>query len=104
MKNTVHKKVVRLNQAPLATQVLERILEKLKVGEITDFVIIANAKVPKEKQEAVGGENIFHKYWFAQDSGIKVIGLLEYMKNEVYDYVAGYFSGEYQDNNDEFED
>ena len=104
MKNTVHKKVVRLNQAPLATQVIEKILEKIKAGEVADFAIIANVRVPKEKQEKVGGKYIFHKYWFAQNSGMKVLGVLEYMKNEVYDHMAGYLSGEYQDNGDEFED
>ena len=39
-----------------------------------------------------------------EDSGMKVLGVLEYMKNEVYDHMAGYLSGEYQDNGDEFED
>ena len=90
MNKTKLNKIVKLNQAPLASEVVERVLGKLQRGEITEFIIIARSRVAKEDQEDVGGCFLLDKYWYSEASGIPVIGLLEYMKQEVYEYVAGY--------------
>jgi len=84
MENTAKSKVVRLNQSPISTELLEDIIEGLKNGDITDFIIMARKKVPIEDQEEVGGTHIYRKYWFSGDSTLPVIGMLEYMKCEIW--------------------
>ena len=96
MKNTVHKKVVRLNQAPFASEVVERVLGKLKKGDVSELVIIARSRIPKEKQDEEGGKFTLDKYWFSENTSMPVLGLLEYMKNEVYEFIKGYID-EYED-------
>lgn len=92
MQKTLHKKVVRLNQAPNASKVIESILKKLERGDILELAIVASERIPKERQEELDCKTLINKYWFGQ-SGVSVIGLLEYMKNEVYEFVKGYTDG-----------
>jgi len=89
MQKTIHKKIVRLNQAPNASKVIERILKKLERGDILELAVVARERVPKERQEELDCKTLVNKYWFGQ-SGVSVIGLLEYMKNEVYEFIKGY--------------
>jgi len=95
MKETLQKKVVKLNQAPFASSVVEKILKKLKEGALTELVLIARSKVPKEEQED-GIRFILDHYWFSEGASIPVLGLLEYMKNKVYEFIER-SSDEYED-------
>ena len=68
--------------------IMPDILDGLRDGTITDFIIIANKKVVgKEAQEREGAANLLPNYWFGDDSCVRLIGMLEYMKQQILDYI-----------------
>lgn len=89
MGNSVKQaQVVRLRPYPVAVGVLEDIIKGFEDGTIEDLVVIASEKIPKEKQKELNGAYYtIRKYWYGGDSCVKVLGLLEYMKMEVKEFI-----------------
>ena len=65
-------------------QVLENVIKAIRKGEIRDFVLIASQKVDPPKPDH---DFVIHNYWFGKDSCMKILGLLEYMKMKVCEYI-----------------
>ena len=63
---------------------LDEFREDLENDKVTDFIIISRCKAP-ENPEGDGHELKFN--WMARDSCIMVLGLLDYMKTKVKDYM-----------------
>jgi hypothetical protein len=77
---------LRKEKPLLSVQVLESIIDQIKKDEITDFVVIASHKL---KEPTEDGAYETHKYFFGEDSCVKILGLIEYMKMDVCEYIMG---------------
>ena len=62
--------------------------DHMNEGRVIDLVIIARTEVPDGDEELYPGiKYLISKYWHGGDSCIGVLGMLQYMINEVMDYM-----------------
>ena len=86
LEDTKQAKVVRITDKKEYEKLMPEILEKLRNGVIKDFVIIAHERLEKTEDN----ENKYQvlKYWFGESgSCVMILGLLQYMINEVHTYI-----------------
>lgn len=76
-------KLVRITKDMQYERVIQDVLDGLRDGSVTDFIICARQTSDDE------GTTLLHRYWFGDSSSINILGLLEYMKSEVINYIYG---------------
>jgi len=83
-----NSKVIRLREKPESEKIMEDIVKELRKGTLTDFIIIAN-RIPTEEEKEKNPDINYYlmRYWFGEDSCIKIFGLLQSMMFEVWEYV-----------------
>ena len=87
LENTKQSKVTRITEQKEFEKLFPEILDGLRDGSIKDFVIIAHQKIPKEQADENHTYQV-KKYWFGQSgSCVMVLGLLQYMINEVQNFI-----------------
>ena len=82
--------VIRLHNPPDSILALEAMIEDLKANRVSDLVVVAMTDVPKDKQEELGCEFQFRKYWMGRESCFKTMGMLAFMNIEIYDYIINH--------------
>jgi len=79
-------KVIRLTNAQQYEEVITDLLEGLRDNSIKDFVLIAHQKLSEPDEDH---KYQVRKYWFGEDSCVKIMGLLQYMLHEIWEFILG---------------
>ena len=87
LETTKQGNIVRITKEKEFEKIIPEILEGLRDNSIRDFVIIAHQKLKPEDSDEDHTYQV-KKYWFGQSgSCVMVLGLLQYMINEVNTYI-----------------
>lgn len=71
-----------------SVEVLQEIIEGLEDNSITDFIVIARQKTrPIDRQYGITEDHLIRNYFFGEDSCVFTLGLLEYMKIQVTNWM-----------------
>ena len=89
MSSKENVKVERITKGKVFEEIIGDLLEGLRDNSVKSL-ILCFLRDRKDKDSAFVSENtsnVVRQYWFGGDSSINVLGLLEYMKQVVNDYI-----------------
>jgi len=100
MKQSSTTKTIRITKDAEWEEVMADVLDGLRDGSIKNFILIAHRKFrTKKEQETHGGLYQFRKYWFGDGAScVKILGLLEFMKTEIINWIYQYGEDDWEEN------
>lgn len=82
-------KIIQLRKPFESVEVLQDIIKGIESNGVTDFFVIARQKATEEERVKFGitEDYLVRKYWFGEESCVFLLGLLNYMRMEVEDWI-----------------
>lgn len=74
------EKVIQITKNAHFEKILDDIRDGLRDGTIENCIILANQILPNEARRV-------HRYWWGDKTSTYILGLLEYMKAYITDYM-----------------